>query len=217
MSLIFIRVLIILLFAGCAINRKVSYDEIQTNILINNEFSYSIACHDQREVVLDGSRDEKFVGYMRSGISIAYPIGTESGKNFSDVFSVVINNSLKDSSNNTQIIKTNYTDSKQSILNQFKDSKRQRLILFTISKWRTDSKPNGLLYATEVIWDFSLEIYDNNEELLVSHRIHGINPDLDKGMGGSVKRIQKIVNEKFKEKLDLMFADPEIKKALILD
>lgn len=33
---------------------------------------------DHREAVIDGSRKPDFVGYMRSNVGIAYPIGTES-------------------------------------------------------------------------------------------------------------------------------------------
>jgi len=206
--------LIIFLLSSCAVNRKVSYSTVKTDIAVNNSLSYSVATHDQREVVLDGSRDEKFVGYMRSGFAIAYPIGTKSGENFSDEFSNVIKNSLNESSSQTKIIKTNYTDSKQKIFNHLVDSQSDRLLLFTITKWRTDSKPNGMLYGTEVIWNITLEIFDNMGTLLASNQIEGMDPDLDKSMSGSVKKIQRIVDEKFKEKIDLIFMDPEIKAVL---
>ena len=202
------------LFSSCAVNRRISYDIINTEISTDKSVTYSIATHDQRIEVTDGSRNEKFVGYMRSGVAIAFPLETVSRNNFTDDFSNVISNSLKELNNRTHIIKTNYTDSKEKILKNLIDTKSDRLLLITITKWRTDSKPNGMLYATEVIWDLSLEIFDSNGKLLASNRTEGMDPDLDKGMSGSVKRIQKIVNEKFKEKIDLLFNDPNIKNVM---
>ncbi len=206
--------LIAFLFTSCAVNRKVSYDTIKTDIVANANFTYSIATHDQREVVLNGNRDEKFVGYMRSGVAIAYPIGTESGKNFSDDFSVVIKNSLNESGNQAQIIQTRYSDTKQKILNSLVNSQSDRLLLFTVTKWRSDSKPNGMLYGTEVIWSLLVEIFNNKGELLASNSTDGIDPDLDLGMSGSIKKIQKTVNNKFKEKINLLLNKPDIKEAL---
>ena len=206
--------LITFLFTSCAVNRKISYNTIKTDIDANASLTYSIATHDQREVVLDGSRDEKFVGYMRAAVAIAYPIGTESGQNFSDDFSVVIKNSLNESSNRAQIIQTRYSDSKQKILNSLIDSQSDRLLLFTITKWRSDSKPNGMLYGTEVIWSLSIEIFNNKGELLASNSTDGIDPDLDLSISGSIKKIQKIVNEKFKEKINLLLDNLDIKESL---
>ncbi|UCG26975.1 MAG: hypothetical protein JSV24_08335 [Bacteroidales bacterium] len=151
---------------------------------------------------------------MRSPIAIAYPIGTSSGKNFSDDFSAVIKNSLNEAGNKAQILQTRFSDSKQNILNTLIDSQSDRLLLFTVTKWRSDSKPNGMLYGTEIIWDLSVDIYNNEGELLASNRTEGMDPDLDLGMSGSIKRIQNIVNEKFKEKIDILLDTPEIKEAL---
>ena len=71
-----------------------------------------------------------------------------------------------------------------------------------------------LYYGTEVIWDITLEIYNNKGELLASNHIEGFDPYLGKDISGSVKKIQKTVDVKLKEKIDLLFNDPNIKKAL---
>jgi hypothetical protein len=208
--------LIIILFTHCAVNMKVSYNTIKTDIPSNTELTYSIATHDQRIEVLDKSRDEKMVGYFRSGTAIAYPLGTASGQNFSDDFSDVIKNSLGKSAANAQIIKTNFTDTKQNILSKLIETKNDRLLLITVKVWRTDSKPDGMVYyGTEVIWNLSLDVFDNKGNLIGSNHTEGFEPNTEKQMSGSIEKIQKIVNVKFKEKLDLLFNNPEIKKCLI--
>jgi hypothetical protein len=201
--------LLTVILAACTISRKVSYSTIKTEIITNTGLTFSVATHDQRKEV-----SEQFVGYFRSGPGIPYNLGTASLANFSDDFSTVIKNSLKESTNQTKIISTNSSDSKQKILNNLIDSKSDRLLLFTITKWRTDSKPMGLLYGTEVIWNISLEIFNNKGELLASNHTEGIDPETDRKMSGSIEKIQKKVNEKFKEKIDLLFNDPKIKEVL---
>lgn len=208
-------VLSFFIFTQCAVNMKVSYNTIKTDIPTNSELSYSIATHDQRIEVLDKSRDEKMVGYFRSGTAIAYPLGTASDQNFSDDFSSVIKTSMGQSINKVQIIKTNYSDTKQNILSKLKENQSDRLLLITVKVWRTDSKPDGLLYyGTEVIWDLTLEIFNKEGVLLASNHTEGFEPNTEKQMSGSIEKIQKKVNVKFKEKIDILFNNPEIQKSL---
>ena len=87
--------LFVFLLTGCAVNRKLSYHTIKTEIPVHPGLTYAVASHDQREAVVDGSRDELFVGYKRSSLNIAYPVGTKSRKRFSDDFSEKYKRSLK--------------------------------------------------------------------------------------------------------------------------
>ena len=211
----FACLLIMLSLVGCAVGRKLSYSEIRTDISTGAGLTYAIATHDQREEVVDGSQNESYVGYMRSTVGIAYPISTASGRNFSDDFSLVIKNSLNESKDTCQIIQTRASESKDQVLNRLITAQCDRLLLFTVTKWRTDSKPKGMQYGTDVLWDLTLEVFNKNAEPLASDRTNGVDPDLDlNAVGGSVKRTQVIVNEKFKQKIDLLLDDPGIQKTL---
>lgn len=224
---VLLTLLIALLLSNCSYGQKkldfkLSYDQIKTEIPTNNSFSYSIATHDQRLAVVDGSRDEEFVGYKRTKTWFPYPIDTKSGENFSDVFSTVIKNSMNESSNSIQ---TSYSDSKQKILNSLVESNSDRLLLFTITKWETDSKPpkpGKIVWMpktrTSVLWDILLEIYTKDGELIAFHKTEGLDRDVDDHKKGyKIEIIQLVVNEKFKEKIDLLIDEVEIQKALTLN
>lgn len=230
LTTVLLSLLIGLLLSNCSsgeklFDYKLSYNQIKTEIPIHNSFTYSIATYDQRLAVVDGSRNEEFVGYVRSQAWIAYPIDTKSGENFSDEFSLVIKNSMYDSSNQTQIIQTNFSDSKQNILNRLVDSNSDRLLLFTITKWETDSKPPApgkLVWMpntrTSVLWDILLEIYTKDGELIAFNKTDGLDRDVDDNKKGhKTEIIQLVVNEKFKEKIDILFDDAEIQKALTIN
>ena len=209
---------LVLLMSSCAVNRKLSYNTHKSEVQAHQNFTYVISTHDQREVIVDGSRDEKFVGYMRTGVGIAYPIGTKSDDNFSDVFSNIIVNSFKGESveSRIEIVKTIYSDSNKSIVDRMKTKKSDRLVLFTINKLRSDSKPIGMWsYGTDYIWDVTVDVYDKNGIFLATNTIKGENLGLDKKGSGSIKKTQKTVDREFKEKLELLLGDKNVKKALI--
>lgn len=208
--------LIVLLFAGCAVGRVLSYTEVKTDIPSNPGYYYTVATHDQREEVIDESQKETFVGYMRSTVAIAYPIHTESARRLSDDFSLMIRNSFNEASDRCQVLTTSCKESNAEIFDKLVSTKHDRLLLFTINKWRTDSKPISFSeYATDVIWDIALDVYDGSGEFLVTNRIEGIEPGLDPRPAGSIKRIQIIVNEKLEEKINRLLSDDHIRKALM--
>ena len=91
---------------GCAISRKVEYETVSANVPSLSEH-ISIATWDQREQILNGARKIDFVGYMRSGAGIAYPMGTSSEKPFADVVSSSVAASFTKKGNKTSVIVTN--------------------------------------------------------------------------------------------------------------
>jgi hypothetical protein len=200
--------------SSCTVNRKVAYHTVKTDIAASPAQSYTIATHDQRLPVTDQSQKETLVGYFRSTVAIAYPISTQSGNNFSDDFSLIIKNSMNVAGGKAQILTTRYNESKDIILKKMNITQSDRLILFTVNNWLTDSKPIGMEYGTEVIWDMTVEIFNKNGELLATNKTAGFDPKLDLSAAGSVKKIQKIVDVKLKEKIDILMNTPEIQKAL---
>ena len=202
------------MWTGCAVNQKVAYNNILTGIEASDKYTFSVATHDQREEVLDGSRKEDYVGYFRSSVAIAYPIATVSGNNFSDDFAASIVRSLIESGHQAQYVLTRASDSKETILTNLMVSKCDRLLLFTITKWRTDSKPIGAMYGTDFIWDIRVDVYNKEGELLASNSTEGIDPGLDLALAGSTKRVQKIANSEFKDKIHILLSNPDVKEAL---
>jgi hypothetical protein len=204
----------LLMWTGCAVNQQVAYNNILTGIEASSGYTYLVATHDQREEVLDGSRKEDYVGYFRSTVAIAYPIGTVSGKNFSDDFSASVVGSLIGSGYSAQYLLTRAADSKETILANLLASTCDRKLLFTVTKWRTDSKPIDMMYGTDFIWDLQVEIYNKEGELLASNSTEGIDPGMDLALAGSTKRVQKIANSEFIDKIHKVLSSPEVKEAL---
>lgn len=196
--------------------KEISYIELTPTIKANSNLNIRIATLDQREVVLKGNQDARFVGYIRSSVAIAYPIKNESDKNFSEVMSTTIENALKQNGCSTSIMKTNHSSSKEDVINELKSQEADIYILVTMTKWRSDTKAmNAMKMATELSYDLTVEIYSENGELIASNNLNKLESGLAPSGATSTKKIKsKVIDIKYPEIMTNLFANTEIEKAL---
>lgn len=199
-------ILIGAIFSSCAISRKVPYNEMILNLPQVKTENLSIAVWDQREQLLKGSRKPDFVGYMRSGAGIAYPMGTLSGKAFADEIALNIASSYKNNGLNVSIINTSYKDNENSILNSFKNSSNNKLILMKCNQLHTDGyNIEALLYNIQV------SIYNKNGALIAQKSFVG-KKELGKGM-----KYKTYMPNGLKELIEEIFNDATIHNAINYD
>jgi len=154
---------IILTLISCAFGRQIPYENMKVKVNYSGSKTISLSVWDQREMVLDQSRQPDFVGYTRSGVGIAYPMGTKSGKYFADVIQQVISESL--TSENFQVINipTSYSYSFDTIMNKFITTPTDLLIVLKIKKLHTDYYAGTFFY-----YDVDLIAYDKAGNILVN-------------------------------------------------
>lgn len=151
----------IILFTSCAVNRKVKYDNLSMNLSEIKTKSISLALLDKREAVVDGSRKPDFVGYMRSNVGIAFPIGTESKNNFMLDLSANIENSLSRFGVKVNNIVTSHTEAEQEVRTKVFTTLDDKKILFVFNELHTDGMAIQVLH-----YKINLFVYDKNNELL---------------------------------------------------
>jgi len=199
-------ILISALFSSCAISRKVPYNELTANLPQVKTESLSIAVWDQREQVLKGSRKPDFVGYMRSVVGIAYPMGTLSGKAFADEIAMNISSSFRKNGLNVSIIYTSHKDNENTVLNNLKKSSNNRLILMKCNQLHTDGYNNqALLYNIQVL------IYDKDGTLIEQKSFVG-----KKGLGKGMKYKIYMPNG-LRELIEEIFNDTAVNNAINYD
>lgn len=196
--------------------REISYIELTPTIKANSSLNIRVATLDQREVVLKGNQDARFVGYIRSSVAIAYPISNVSDENFSEVMSTTIENALKENGCSTSIMKTDYSSSKEDVLTDLKSQEADLYILVTMTKWRSDTKAmNAMKLATELTYDLTVEIYDKTGVLIASNNLNKVEPGLSPSGAASTKKIkEKVIDIKYPEVMTSLFANTEVEKAL---
>ena len=196
--------------------KELTYIEFVPAIKSASSLNICVATLDQREVVLLGNQNARFVGYIRSAVMIAYPIKNSSDENFSEVMSTTIANAFKQNGCNTSIMKTDHSNSKENVLSELKTQEADIFILITMNKWRTDTKTMSFSkIATDLIYNLTIDIYNKSGELIASNTLNEEELQLAPSGSGSMKKIQKtVINSKYPEVMTKLFADPEIEKAL---
>jgi hypothetical protein len=200
-------ILIACLLSGCAISRKVNYTSVHANVPSFNQ-KISIATWDQRIQVLDGSRKPDFVGYMRSGAGIAYPIGTDDGRAFADILSSDIASALSSKGSSTNIVNTKFNETEPAILDELKKTNNDRLILINCKQFNTDG------YGAEaLIYELTVNIYSNQGDILQQKTFADKNQ-----LGGNAfwgpGKYKQYMPEALKALIEKIFNDAEITSAL---
>jgi|GEM_PF-595123 len=161
MKNLFYLILFSTLLSSCAISRKIPYNNLTIDLPQINTKSLSIAVWDQREQVIKGSRKPDFVGYMRSGAGIAYPMGTLSGKAFAEDIALNIYSSFNKNEINVSVINTSYKENENNVLRNLVSSSNDKLILLKCNQLHTDGyNSQALQYNLKIL------IYDKNGKLI---------------------------------------------------
>ena len=201
--------LAIVLLTNCGAARKIRYDGVNADFPKSN-LIVSIAIWDQRVQVTDGSRKPDFVGYMRSGAGIAYPMKTKSGKPFSNDMSYSIASSLKESGSKVIVVGTKPDDSRSMIINKLKESNSTTLLLLKCNEYHTDGY--GAQYLN---YDIDIIILDNAGSIIKERKFSGKKPLGGNGFWGAGK-YKTYMPAAFKNIMEEIFNDQEFKGALAM-
>lgn len=195
--------LILLVFSSCAISRKVQYDNVQAELKPLDQV-ITIAAWDQRPAVTDRSRKSDFVGYTRSGVGIAYPMGTRSGDPLSKDIVMSLSNSL---SLQHEYLVPPVNSSEESIIKGVSNDNRKLLIL-KLNEYHTDGV--GVQYLH---FDVDAKVYDTDGQLIVEKNFKSDRPIGGNAVWGPGK-YKNYMPEALKKKLAEIFNDPDISSAI---
>lgn len=211
----------ILLLSFTAINvpaesqRAIEYSNIEFQIKSNSNINYAVAVLDKRGVVTDKSQDPQFVGYIRSGTGIAYPIRTGSGKPFADDVMLTISNAIQKSGAKVMKVSTTFSMDATEVTGKLKETNADKLILLIIDEWRNDTRPWHMRVATEMIWNFRLQVFDGSGTLKAENKVEGKDGGVDPSGTSNVKKIKLITDRYYKEKMEILFSEESIVASLM--
>ncbi|MBE0391300.1 hypothetical protein [Flavobacterium sp. PL002] len=168
MKNIFLGLVALILLSSCAVSRKVKYDGLKLDLFDIKNKNIDLALLDHREAVIDGSRKPDFVGYMRSNVGIAFPMGTQSKNNFMYDLSNNIVNSLKRFDIVVTNLDTKWQDEEQSVKTQLLSLNGDKKVLLVFDQLNTDGYMIQFLY-----YKINMYVYDKNGVLLKYKAIDG--------------------------------------------
>ena len=151
----------LLTLIGCVVGKKVPYEKMKVELDYSGTKSIALAVYDQREMVVEGNRKPDFVGYQLSDIGIAWPMGTKSGKNFTDVIQEVVSQSFKAKGYTVLLIPTSYKDNYDDLKTRLIQSSSDRLMIIKLKKLQI-----VMVVATIIDIDVDVEVFDKSGNML---------------------------------------------------
>jgi hypothetical protein len=184
----------------------VPYEKMKIELNYSGTKSITLAVYDQREMVTNGNRKPDFVGYQLTDIGIAWPIGTKSGKNFTDVIQEVISQSFKSKGYTVSLISTSYKDNYDDLKTRLIQSSGDRLMIIKLKKLQI-----VMVVATIIDIDVDVEVFDKSGNMLTAKNFQKSEQIATDILGTNYK---KYAPEFLEKEIALWLNDPQITKEL---
>lgn len=200
-------------FSSCAVGRKMSFTNKEADPGYTTSKSTVVIFQDKRVEVLSGKEKPTFCGHSNSTGQISYNIQTESGKPLADEFAESVTAAYNKAGGSAATLLVNMNTSLDSIMETFKAGTKDRLLYFTIDKWESRATPLFSSIRYEVIYELELNVYNPAGTLLSSNKTQNIVVK-EEGVATSMKKMQAIADDTFKEQVRVLFSGDAVKKSL---
>lgn len=194
--------------SGCAVGQKFSYNDISINLgsagAVRNS---SIAVLDQREYVKNGSKSETFVGLSRGGFGNPFDVETRSRGALASEMAAAIAASMQGNGAKVQTVIVRPADGPEGARQALLRSEADRLLLFTLNEWKTDT-----MFRTGLDFDVTLDVFDRGGKSLAHSRVSGREVS-----GASILSAEKDAQRWFAAKVYELLRDRNVISGLAAD
>ena len=191
-------VFVTLLIGGCA----VGYDTVRPKFNLATRAKLAVGVQDLRPYVVSGKKTETFVGLSRDYFGAPYDVNTLSGAPLAKDMRTVIAASLKRYGATVIEVElkpgSGAANARQAVLNVGAD----KAVLMTLWEWKSDTFYNVVLHYYVL-----LMVLAANGDVLATKSLQGRD---NLGLGFA----RDLVPEAFRRKLEELFSDPAVVKAL---
>lgn len=194
------------LLGGCAVGNSHRYDLGDAELNVDSEKSIAIGVVDLRSYVISGEKAPNFSGLFRGGFGNPFDVTTDSGRPLAEDLGQSIVAALKRSGVDAQAVpvapKTTAEDARALILASGSD----RCALLRIREWKSDT-----YFNTGLTYDLTLDVLSSDGTLMASKELQGHDNLGASGVPGDARvHVEKAV----KEKLEILFAEADVKASL---
>jgi hypothetical protein len=191
--------------SGCAVGQKFSYAESSINVgSVGTARSAAVAVLDQREYVKNGKKSESFVGLSRGGYGNPFDVETKSGAAMASEMATSIVAALQGRGLKVQAVTVRSGDGPEPARQALFRSGSDRLLLFTLNEWKTDT-----MFRTGLDYDVTLDVLDRNGTSLARNQVSG-----KEVSGASILSAEKDAKAWFAAKVSELLRDEAVAKAL---
>jgi len=195
-----------LLLSACAFGNEYNYTTAQVSLGGTTDKSVSAAVVDRRPYVLNGDKDADFVGLQRGGFGNPFDVTTENKQPLAADLTDVLKRGLEARGISAQGLVVPAGTSLSDILTKFRAQGTDRLLLITMTEWKTDAMMRLTLH-----WNLEAAVYDAAGTLLGQNSSAGTGAVGGSGFEGSNSTAS---SQQVSLKLDQLLNDPAILDAL---
>ena len=130
-----------------------------------------------------------------------------------DEFALAVSNAYRSAGANAGMLIVNMNTKPDSVLQVFNAGDKERLLFFTIRKWESRATRLFSSIRYEVIYNLELHVFNKQGELLASATTQDIVVK-EQGAATSMKQMQAMADEVFKEEVKKLLGKEAIKKFL---
>jgi hypothetical protein len=206
---------LIAMFASCAVGRKMSYENKEVKPGYTTTKTLQVGFLENREAVLAGKEKPSFCGHLSSTAQIEYNMQTESGKPLVDEFTGSVAGSLTKLGVQATPVFIPLRRPADSVIAMFAASGRDRLLIFTVNQWESRATPKFSSILYQVRYGIDVKVYDQSGTLMATAEVHDIFEKDDPDLATSVKKLQSVSEEVFREQMKILFNKENIKAALL--
>ncbi|PWU17718.1 MAG: hypothetical protein C5B48_15645 [Candidatus Rokuibacteriota bacterium] len=191
----------ILLLAGCAGGKKLSYSDTLARIDASGTARVAATAYDQRKLITSGQEPPTFIGREVSLYHSA-TVTTASGRPLGDDLTNLLATSLAAKGFKAIPVLVSHSESSDAVLQRMAIMRIDRGVVLTVADWRTDTRTDNN-NKTRLIYDLDLQILNASGQVLAHRRLAGH----DEEMSGAAR-------DAFRQKLELLINSPELTQAL---
>ena len=191
-----------LLLGGCAFGQKYSYQAATVPMSrMATSAPVALAVQDRRPYVVSQNKPESFVGLSRGGFGNPFDVNTASGQPMALDMRDAIVSGMRARGIEVKVVAASPCDNADRIQRGFAASGARRLMLVTLSEWKSD-----LMISAALHYDVTLVVLDEKGTELARARTNGrdnIGPSPHSSVGPA-----------FARKFEALFDDDKILQAL---
>ena len=201
----------IFLVGGCRGGR---YDLTKSQLKPDFQGSGKVAIgvQDKRPLVLDSTKPQTYIGIHRTGLGIPKDIGTRSGKTLAEDVATIVASAFSATGFEVTQFSLSPEDNQESSLSRLESSAYDKIIVFTLDQFRSDSWAE-----VELKWAITMRVYDGRGKLLTEKDSTGTVEGLKRNYTGAISggQAQKALATKLTTILAELINAPECQRAIL--
>lgn len=190
---------------GCVIGQEFDYTGGHIALLPGrSNTTTAVAVLDLRSYIVSGEKRENFVGMSRDGYGIPFNVKTRSGAPMAVDMATAVARALEANGQPSKPIFVEVSGGAEGARLALMSSGAERLMLFTLREWKTDT-----MTRTGLWFDVTLDVFDTEGEAIASRHISG-----QEVAGGSFASAEKDAQKWFSEKIGQLLDNRDVASAL---